>query len=189
MMTHSGSGWEHVRDTYLAGTITASSFSATTLFATVGGRAVAQSGTVGLFTATGTAVIGAGGEAISESLKGEELNPGKIAVAGALNVPSYGLGLKPGTFMGSSNLLSTNNVKLLGQLGIGNVLTTFVNANVDNHPQITSNINSVRQSISSQDRSYASNQLAALNKSGFSISEGFKKLAARYGISIGSSDT
>jgi RHS repeat-associated protein len=141
MLTHEGYGWSHVMNTWAAGGITAGVFAGGVAFASVGANAAAESGVTGTLTVAGKFLVGAAGEAANEALEGEDPDYVKIGLAGALGVPGYGLGLKPGTFMGTVNSFSSNNLKAVGQQLIGSAVTSIINSGISNSKKTSSNNN------------------------------------------------
>jgi len=115
MLTHDGSGWSHLRNTYAAGSVAAATSVGTVAFATYSGAAIASKGIVAALSAAGKFLVGATGEISNQILEDEGINLKDASVSGALNVPSFGLALKPGSRVGTRSLFSENNLKLVGQ--------------------------------------------------------------------------
>ncbi|MBI4738061.1 hypothetical protein HY772_00585, partial [Candidatus Woesearchaeota archaeon] len=126
MLTHEGSGLSHVIKTYEAGAVSAAAFAGSAAFATVGGQVAATTGAVGGLTAAGNFLVGAGAEVAYDTIvEGKDVDVSDAAIAGLLNLPGYGLGLKPGTSVGTRNALSPNNLRFVGQQVIGSFATSF----------------------------------------------------------------
>lgn len=114
MLTHSGSGWSHVRNTYAAGAVGAGTAVGGVAFATYAGTAVASKGAVAALSAAGKFLVGATGEATSEVLEGRELDTTDIIIAGGIDALFPGFKLKPGSKVGTKSLFTKNNLKLAG---------------------------------------------------------------------------
>lgn len=162
MMTHSGSGWGHVGRTFAAGAIGAGAVMGTVAFATVGGSVAATKGAVGALGAAGKFLVGAGAEIASQMLDEEEIDVADAAIAGVTNLPSFGLGLRPGTKMGVKNIFSLNNLKLAGQFIAGSITNLFYSVFRN---QISSNANQQ----SSQDKFEAAQRSSGGTSSGYTI--------------------
>lgn len=128
MMTHDGSGWGHVGKTYAAGAIGAGTAMATVAFLTTpGGQAVAAKGLEGGLSLTGAGLTGVAGNLATQALDGGDTNMVEAAISGVTNIPGYGFGLRPGSFVGTANMITKNNLKLGAQEISGQAMSQTVN--------------------------------------------------------------
>ncbi|MBI5398001.1 hypothetical protein HZB03_00925, partial [Candidatus Woesearchaeota archaeon] len=105
LATHEGSGWSNVAHAYAAGGIAAGavlgSYAFVTGVGTAAGTAPASSGADAVLTAGGNFLVGAGAEVATEVNENEDFDSTDVLIAGVTNVPTYRMGMKPGTYMGN----------------------------------------------------------------------------------------
>jgi RHS repeat-associated protein len=123
MLTHDGSGWSHVGNTYAHGTIGAASAAASVSFIVTGGRVAATSGVLGLLSKVGQASIGAGSYALTKTIEDEEVDPTELSIAAALGLISP-ISLKEGSFV-SSYGLTKNTLKISANQGFNSLISSF----------------------------------------------------------------